>query len=260
MTGQVESKASRCVEEATQEIKRLRAKVNRVLQILELAKSGQPLRAQSLIRKTPKIFGEVRAQLKALIDGRVFIRAAEELDGLIAESRLRYKDELEQALQQAQISFSGQWPAYRLNDIIELHVDLKNDRVRIDRNWLSTLKIEKVINSSQKVLKDLLERPFDPGPFLRALLQAYEECKAAAGAHFGEYVAIKHIFQSLSKKFGPAYTMRHFAIDLFRLLQSTPAWGLSVDFSPARSPSSGIFIPGNAAGYVSGIRITGGQE
>lgn len=240
-----------------EEVRRLRSLVNRTLPLLDAARRGRLLEAASLIRKNPRVLQEMHQGLKRLVDARSMPRAEQDIKEAIAEAKLKYKDALERAFAKAGISFTGVWPTYLLWDALELQVDLDRERVRIVTGRLPSLDIPQIVRTSRRLLEELLARPFDPAAFATILAGAYRRALDAQGGDWGDYVEIRKLFQKLAQRCGPSYTIRYFAIDLFRLFRASCAESVPVvvELRPAGAPASGIFVATSCGGYIGGVAI-----
>jgi hypothetical protein len=167
---------------------------------------------------------------------------------LAANVKLTYRKDLETALKDAGISFIGEWPSYICQDIIGLEIDLQRATSRANGKDLGTMEIKPMIGRLQKLIADLLDRPFDSLSFLHLLAEVCGESSTP----------VKSVFTAIRGKIGePNYTQSHFAADLYKLQMSgvTRHDGLSLVLVPTREPSRGLLVgaPGGSGMYVGAI-------
>ena len=238
-----------------EQLKCLQALLRRSLQILEPAANKRALKAQALYVRNPATLSELETEVRRLAAEPFGARAIEDLNASIEEAWRQYKHDLEEALQMAHIPFTGAWPQYFLHSLIKLIVDLGQNKVKLNNKQLRSADIPKVIEIAKKLIVELINRPFDAEQWISAL-QCIHENNGTSGA--GHFVNIRLVRKAMREKYGKKYTDQHLAIDLVRLMDASRAqeFAFTVEVSPARNPTSSLYLPGPSGGFISGLRIT----
>ena len=239
------------------QIKHLKATAARLQSVLEKTRAGKTFAAGDELRKYPNLFDQVVSAIGELTAADNLGIAERLVREAVDSAKLTYRETLEEALRDATISFSGQWPAYWLADVLRLHIDFAGEHITVGQRSLHSLEPARVVVIARAELKRLMGRPFDATAFLNLVADAYrglidENLQAA-----GEYANIADVLKAIQGVQGRTYSAPLFAVDLYRLKQTTASQeGARLELSPARSPASGLFIPGPAGGYVSALRVT----
>jgi len=183
--------------------------------------------------------------------------------------QLHYRENLEERLAAANIKFTGEFPDYTVAEIIRLQIDLQKGNSHLDGKRLGTLEPVRVVGQLSERISELLDRDFDGGDFLRALISAYDETLSAQGRGYGEYADVRTIGKAVGDKLKQAnqdanYSEKKFAVDLYRLCVSgrpaTPE-GATLEFSPAQSASGGLYVPAKTGGnYIAALRFVKGAD
>lgn len=229
--------------------------MRRSLLILEPAANNRALKAQALHVRNPATLSELETEVRRLAAEPFGTRAIEGLNASIEDAWGQYKHDLEEALQMAHIPFSGVWPQYFLHSLIKLNVNPGQNKVELNNKQLRSADIPKVIELAKKLIIELINRPFDAEQWI-SVIQGIRENNDTTGT--GHFVDIRLVRKAMREKYGKKYTDQHLAIDLVRLIDASRAqeFAFTVEVSPARNPTSSLYLPGPAGGFISGLRIT----
>lgn len=116
----------------------------------------------------------------------------------------------------------GEFPEFRLFPV-EVKVEFANELVRINGRIIRTLHPQAVAAAVMKELDRLYGERFNPAPFARAVLRAYDLLRAKAvveakGQAAGRSVALRDVHEILAGRHGrSAYSLSQFAFDIYRL-------------------------------------------
>ena len=242
---------------AVEELRHLKRLLSRALAVLNSGMGGKVFGLGPEAQTGRRELRRLGEELQRVAAAEIIEHAEEAFAHIVSDAKLRYKENLELALRAEGIQFSGEWPSYLLNNVLSLRVDLADEVVSIGKKHLRSLDLARALLAIRRSLKDLLSRPFNPSEFSELVTRAYNDATASRELRPEDYVQIKSVFHAVKRRYGLRYSVEQFAVDLYRLLEAIAEEQVSIelDLSPARSPATGILIPGPNRGHISGIRV-----
>lgn len=241
--------------EARAKARRAKKVVDLVVKLMDAMASGRPLEASRILSRVPNALSQLKQVGAEIADLEGMAESARDV---MAEARSSYKGDLEKALADGHLRWSGEWPQYLVEDVLPVRVDFRGHRVWVAGNPMNTLELAPVLDSILKAARGTVGQPFDAPQFLRQLVAAYEELRRGSQAREGAYLRVKELFNRYGGGKSTGVAWSQFGIDLYRLIQSglLEKSGVQLEFSPARSPTSGLLVPGKGGGtYVNGVRL-----
>lgn len=194
-----------------------------------------------------------------------------------------YRDLLAQALEPEHHTVEGRLPEYRINKVIEVHLDEKRRRAQIGTRFHNIslqddISVTTVADAVKKEVERLFKRPLKEDDFLKTLWRAYLLVLTDEGRpqRIGEPVPILTVHRfvvllrqkdaafadATGKKFVP-YLPDEFAVDIGRLLEkgvTRTEQGHSLHLTPGRKPREALFIVNFATGVGQNYSLLGFQS
>ncbi len=220
-------KCARCIEK------------NDFFQIDELLRSKQ---AEDILEDSQlKSCGFVFNQMKAFAETQ------------IENYRIRFKDDLLQLAQEANLPLEMDLPRFSVLKGIEGSVDFSTRNTEINQVTLKSIDPRRIIATVAKLKCQLYDTPFDARMFIESLLQCYREILKKEGRGFGDIVPVhqlytdyvwslqsKTFFQNMDKSKFRGYAIEQFSVDLWRFFQSRVSAteeGYRIRLNPGRGKS-----------------------
>lgn len=230
---------------------------------------GYFLDAKKHLGKEKSITPKLVSALKKLSEMASVLEVESIVQERARHEQLHYRENLEGRFNAAGITFAGVFPDYLVREVINLQIDLQKGNSMLDGKRLGTLEPMRIVEQTEKRIRELLDRPFAGDAFLNSILSAYGEVLSSQGKGYGEYADIKSIAKSVGEKLKGVgqdtnYSEEKFAVDIYRLCASgrpvTPD-GAVLEFSPAQSAGGGLYIPAKAGGnYIAALRFFKGND
>lgn len=180
-----------------------------------------------------------------------------------ALARRRLKSDFEAGLEQAGLSWFGEWPTYVIESVVRLTIDLLRGDATLDGKSLGTIEPTRVVPAAKQRSVELIDRAFDPDEFRRVLQEAYTTEASRRGTAFGAFVAVQPLYLRVRQRFmdmgaDKQYSEAKFAVDLYRLRQADII-GSALHLSPAQDASGGLYVPSGSGGnYIAALRFVDG--
>jgi hypothetical protein len=257
------------VSEATlssfaQELMVLKRQLDLYAKAASAAAEGHYLDADQVLRKHPDISRRLAHALRE-VAGSI---SASQFETIVQErssvAQRQLKAVYEANLREAELTWSGDWPAYVVVNVVRLTIDLIRSDASVDGKSLGTIEPTRVVPAVKQRVTELIDRPFDRAEFRQLLTDVYAAEASRQGNAFGTFVDIQSVYARIKSHFAQTtiekqYTEAKFAVDLFRLRQAEMVGATArpaLQLSPAQDASGGLYVPTGAGGnYIAALRF-----
>lgn len=148
--------------------------------------------------------------------------------------RVNFKDTLLQLAQEAGLPLEFDFPKFSVLKGIEGKLNFSNRTTEINQMTMKSMDPKRIISTALKMKRHLYDTPFDPEALIHALFHCYKEILKKEGSKMGDIVPIYQLYtdyvwslqskaflQNMNKGKFKGYSIEQFAVDLWRLFQSS---------------------------------------
>lgn len=241
------------VAEQIELLAKLETAAREMREILEPARSGDATKSERLL--TQAVVERLDSLASRVTDLNRWREVRDEVEVRAAQTRMQFNEWLERALTSAGITWSGEFPEYRLGSarLARLVVDPQKGTVKLGRRtWpigdADAIVRELLLIRATRRAAAMAEPPVDFG---KQLEEAYARAADAAGVRHGEYVSIGKVYDALRGRMPRGYSRERFAVDLAHATSTSDR----VEFAASRHPRHGIRVPPGDGTLVGSLRL-----